>query len=208
MRKRKVLPWKKVGAPITLASSFCRKLLSQLYRNPHASGVEEFSLIIQTDGVVVLPLTEDHQVIACRQYRPGCHRILLGLPGGGFEDGVNETPTDVARRELLEETGYEADELTCLGYGWLSPTGSPTKTYCVLARHCRKRQAPKDDVQEVIEVVSMSLEEWVSQILSGEVSDPFAVLATVRALPHLGVRISKMSQSESREDSVRKGEGA
>ena len=61
-------------------------------------------------AAVILPLDGDH-VILVDQYRVPVGSRVLELPAGliGDEDGTEgEDPLDAARRELVEETGYEA----------------------------------------------------------------------------------------------------
>ena len=65
------------------------------------------------DYSVVLALTEDGQVLIVRQYRPAVERETLELPCGLVDPG--ETPEVAARRELLEETGYDGGTWRALG---------------------------------------------------------------------------------------------
>ncbi len=65
------------------------------------------------DYVAVLALTESGQVLLVRQYRPTTESYTLELPSGHAE--TEEPPEDTARRELLEETGYEAEKMELIG---------------------------------------------------------------------------------------------
>ncbi|HEY1341762.1 MAG TPA: NUDIX hydrolase [Bryobacteraceae bacterium] len=65
------------------------------------------------DYVSVLPMTSDGRIVLVRQYRPAVERVTLELPSGLVDPG--ETPLDTARRELLEETAYEAGAVKSLG---------------------------------------------------------------------------------------------
>src|SRR5262245_58760996 len=78
------------------------------YRYP--SGKEaDWDILLGGNTVAVVALTADDQVVLVRQFRPGPGKVLLELPGGVAEDG--EPPAAAAARELLEETGFEADTL-------------------------------------------------------------------------------------------------
>jgi ADP-ribose pyrophosphatase len=66
-------------------------------------------------STAVLPMTRSGEVLVTREYRHGVGRVTYSLPGGLARDG--ETPEACARRELLEETGYEPQKLLPLYEG-------------------------------------------------------------------------------------------
>lgn len=70
------------------------------------------------DFVVMVALTRAGELILVRQFRPALDRVTLELPAGQVDAG--ETPEQTARKELCEETGYEADTFELLGT--LSPS--------------------------------------------------------------------------------------
>lgn len=65
------------------------------------------------DYTAVVAVTEERRVLAVRQYRPAVERYTIELPAGLVDPG--ETPAEAARRELLEETGYQVGGLEVLG---------------------------------------------------------------------------------------------
>ena len=58
----------------------------------------------------VLPFLSDNRIIMVKQFRYALGRETLEIPAGKLDPG--EGPLSCARRELREETGYEADEIT------------------------------------------------------------------------------------------------
>ena len=68
-----------------------------------------FEKLTRPDTVVVFAVTEDQQVVLTKQEQPG-KAPFIGAAGGRVDEG--ETPLKAAKRELLEETGYEAQEYT------------------------------------------------------------------------------------------------
>ena len=84
-----------------------------VYQHPFATleahpgpGGHDWIRIRMPDWVNVVPITADGQVVLVRQPRFGTGLSHLETPGGLVDRG--ELPADAARRELLEETGYEA----------------------------------------------------------------------------------------------------
>jgi ADP-ribose pyrophosphatase len=65
------------------------------------------------DYAATVALTEDRRFVLVRQFRPAVEKETLELPSGLVDRG--ESPAEAARRELFEETGYEAERMEVLG---------------------------------------------------------------------------------------------
>jgi ADP-ribose diphosphatase len=90
------------------------------------------------DYAATVALTPDGCVVLVRQYRPAVEKETLELPSGLVDEG--ETPETAARRELLEETGYEAAEVELLG-PLLPDTGRlGNRIWCCAARGLRRAE--------------------------------------------------------------------
>ena len=84
----------------------------RLVAAPQPDG-EPYYMLELPDYVSVVALTPARELVMVRQYRPVVLRHTLELPSGHVER--NEGPEEAARRELLEETGFEAGRLDLLG---------------------------------------------------------------------------------------------
>jgi ADP-ribose pyrophosphatase len=69
------------------------------------------------DGIICLPFTPAGDIVMIRQYRPSLEADTLEIPAGAIEK--NEAPMVAARREVLEETGWQCGLLYPLGTGRL-----------------------------------------------------------------------------------------
>ncbi len=118
-------------------------------------------------AVVILPLIE-HEVIMLRQYRPGPRRWIYELPAGTVEEG--EDPEETARRELLEETGYEAQDMRLLFKMYPSPGVSTELMYMYLATNLVRR-SPSPEEDEILEVVRLPYSRVLEMIYNGEIVD-------------------------------------
>lgn len=67
-----------------------------------------FEKLKRRDTVVVFPILDDGRVLLTKQEQPGKVGAFMGATGGGVHDG--EEILDAAKRELLEESGYDASE--------------------------------------------------------------------------------------------------
>jgi len=72
-------------------------------------GDDPFYALRIYDYVAVVALTERGEILLVRQYRPAVEKFTLELPSGIVEPG--EDPAEAAKRELIEETGYAADQV-------------------------------------------------------------------------------------------------
>jgi len=119
--------------------------------------------------VAVVPFTPDGNVILIRQFRPPVERYVIEFPAGLNDRG--EPLAEVARRELLEETGYLAEELVIMMEGPLSP-GSSTEILTVfLARdvkyHCEQRLDEVEDI-EVLKIPADGFYERLFEYADGK----------------------------------------
>ncbi len=82
--------------------------------------VQTYHCLAQADYVLVLGRTPKGRIPIVRQYRPAIEAYTWELPGGLMDPG--ESPEESCRRELLEETGVQAETLEYLG-GFFPDTG-------------------------------------------------------------------------------------
>ncbi|WP_227353650.1 NUDIX domain-containing protein [Haladaptatus salinisoli] len=73
----------------------------------------DFDYLAEPESVVVLPFTDDGDVVVIEEWRQAVSRVSRGLPVGGVEP-EDEDLAAAARRELAEETGYEANRVAHL----------------------------------------------------------------------------------------------
>ncbi len=132
-------------------------------------------VVYHPGGVGILALDENGNVPLVRQYRYPIQRELLEIPAGKLEPG--EDPREAAMRELSEETGFEAGELTYLGSALASPGFCTERLHMYLARNLTRRKSHPDE-DEFLDVVTVPFETLVQQVMDGTIEDA-KTLATV-----------------------------
>jgi ADP-ribose diphosphatase len=137
-----------------------------------------------TGVVTIIAVTEDRHLVLTEQYRRPLHARVLDLPMGlsGDVDGAEgEELREAARRELLEETGCEADRLEFLLEGPTSAGLTNEMLTFFLARGARKVADGGGDETEEIDVHLVPLDNanaWLDQKrASGVLVDPKIYLA-------------------------------
>ena len=164
-------------------------------RTPAQPAGRKWTVVHRKPAVAIAPVTSEGKFVLIREERIPIRAAIWSMPAGQIDESLE--PDDVkvreaARRELLEETGYQLSpqaELVSLGYFFSSPGMTDEHCYLFLARPVRKaRSGPQHDETEAIvdcrefgaDVVramiaegqicdSNSLSIWARLIASGEI---------------------------------------
>ncbi len=138
------------------------------------SGLMTYRDIVRHPGAVaIVPVLPDGRIVLVRQYRYAAGKPLLEIPAGTLEEG--EDPLECARRELIEETGYEASELTAILSCYMAPGYSDEIIHFYEARGLTKvGMSPEED--ENIEVEVSGLGEIVRMIEENVIEDAKTII--------------------------------
>lgn len=132
-------------------------------------------------GVICL---DDGHMIMVNQYRYLTNRNSLEIPGGGSYEQT--TPEELVKRELMEETGYEAGSLQKIGEFDVANGHSSDIAHIYLARQCKKTgKQDLDDTELGMKVVLIPVEEVYGMVQEGRITDSFTLAALFLAWPYL-----------------------
>ena len=119
-------------------------------------------------GVAAVPVLDDGRLLLIRQFRYALGKFILEIPAGKLDTG--QSPLATMARELEEETGYRAGELTEIFSFYTSPGISDEVIHFFLARNLTQcSQHPEEG--EHITVEKFSLAECLQKIQTGEIQD-------------------------------------
>ncbi|MBI2934262.1 MAG: NUDIX hydrolase [Chloroflexi bacterium] len=125
-------------------------------------------------AVVILPVDNNGDILLIRQYRYSISSELLELPAGMIEPG--ETPSDCARRELQEETGFAPGELKEITGWWVAPGFCDEYMHFFVARDLTPSRLYADDT-DGIRLAPMKLDECLGLIRKGQLGDGKSIAA-------------------------------
>ncbi len=120
-------------------------------------------------AVAVLPILPDGSIALEKQYRYSIKDFIYEVPAGTLED--NEDPENCARRELTEETGYVAENLTYLTKILMSPGYVDEQIYLYVANVKPEKGATNLDKDEIIQTIIVKPEDAFNMIKERKIID-------------------------------------
>jgi ADP-ribose pyrophosphatase len=123
-------------------------------------------------AVAIVPFFDDGRVLLERQFRYPHGREFIEVPAGKLEPG--EPHLDTAKRELLEETGYVAQEWTRLGVIHTAIAYTDEAIELFVARKLTL-QTRNLDQGEFLEILSVPFDEAVAMVRDGRITDAKSV---------------------------------
>ncbi len=123
-------------------------------------------------AVAIIPLFEDGRILLERQYRYPLGREFIEIPAGKIDPG--EAQLETARRELLEETGYAAEQWTRLGTIHVAISYTDEGIDIFLARGLILRETKRDE-EEFLETFKLPFPQALEMVHDGRITDAKSV---------------------------------
>lgn len=153
-------------------------------RMPNGTIVDDYYVLEYADWANAVAITEDNEVLLVKQYRHAADVVLLELPGGVIDKG--EDLKTAIRRELLEETGYQFDDIEQISTMYPNPSTGNNRCHGFLARGGKLVQGQKLDAHEEIIVEKVSIKEVKQLLAEGKFGQALHISALFYALVKLG----------------------
>lgn len=133
------------------------------------NGQEALRDVVRHPGAVaIVALTDDGRICLVRQYRTSLARVTVEIPAGKLDPGEN--PLTCAKRELLEETGMEAEKMAFLTTIATSDGFTDELIHIYMATGLHFAESCPD-ADEFINVDLVPLSELIDAVLDGRIED-------------------------------------
>jgi len=138
-------------------------------------------IVVHPGAAAIVPLMnegegEDKEVLLVEQYRKAVESKTLEIPAGTLEEG--ESPEECAKRELIEETGFQASKLDKLIDFYPSPGFSSEIIHIFKASGLKK----VSDVDAELSIRLVPLGELLTKIRNGKIKDGKTVIGVLMAI--------------------------
>ena len=135
-------------------------------------------------SVVILPILEDGRVVLIRQFRHAVNGIIYEIPAGTRERG--ESSLGCAKRELMEEAGYQASRWKRLCEFYPAPGISTERMTLFAARGLKKLEKPVPmDKDEQITVQPVSARQALRLVRQNKIVDAKSILGILWGLDRI-----------------------
>jgi ADP-ribose pyrophosphatase len=125
--------------------------------------------VMHPGGAVAVPVKDDGKLILIRQFRWPHKKVLYELPAGKLDKG--EDPQICASRELKEETGYSTNNISKLGEIITTSGFCNEVLHIYLTKDLVLGEHAREEGEEGIELVEMSLDEIDEKIRLNDICD-------------------------------------
>ncbi|SDB45323.1 ADP-ribose pyrophosphatase [Pseudobutyrivibrio sp. YE44] len=192
MSEKENLEWEEISCEHIINDEWI-DFRKSAYRFPDGSTFEPYYSYSRRDYVVIMATDEEGKYICVRQYRHGIKRVTTEFCAGGIErkDGKEygsradtkdiEDALDAAKRELMEETGYESNDWKFLLSVPSNATMADNYANLFVAKNCKKVSGQNLDDTEFLNVHLHTREEIDEMIQTGEFPQMSHIMALLLA---------------------------
>jgi len=169
--------WQRLDRKTLLDTKFM-KVYQDTVELPTGAIFDDYTVATLPSGVVVVATDTEGRLITQFEYKYAIDKVILNLPSGSVENG--RTPLEVAALELLEETGYQSNELELIRTTYEYPSKLDHQLHIVRAKNAVK-------VQEVAHEATESISEV--HLITAEMSDYGGVFDTTYNITALALTL-------------------
>jgi ADP-ribose pyrophosphatase len=158
--------WQTLSREVVFEAKHWFRIMKDTIKLPSGRIVDDYFRIEGGEYVLIYARSKEGKVLVEKHYKHGLGEITVTFPAGFVEQG--ETPLTAAKRELFEETGFEAKVWKHIGSYVLDGTRNCGKAHYFIAEDLERVTDPVNDDMEELESLFFTLEELLDKISYGE----------------------------------------
>lgn len=170
-----VKKWAKIRSR-QLADYSIFQMWEKICRSPRTAVEHSFYILKSADWINIIPVTPEGKVVLIHQYRHATEEVTLEIPGGVI-DAEDTDPAASARREMIEETGYDSPKIIQIGQVSPNPAILNNRCYTFLAKDATPAHPTSFDSAEDIAVELFDLADIPGMIEQGRIAHALVVVA-------------------------------
>jgi 8-oxo-dGTP pyrophosphatase MutT (NUDIX family) len=129
-----------------------------------------YGVVQKNDFALIIPY-ENNRFTMIQQYRYPIQKVSIEFPQGMHEENSHISPSELAKSELLEETGIVSKNMQVLGCLNLGPGYIKQNFHIFLATGLTYTQKHPEITESEIETITFTQKEIENKIISGEITD-------------------------------------
>ena len=133
-------------------------------------------------ATAIIPMLDESRVLLLKQYRHSLREYIWEIPAGTLDP--QESIMNCAKRELIEETGFSANQWQKLAEITPVPGYSDERIHIFLATDLQPAEQNLD-TDEIINVHDVGFSEAIEMIETGEIQDAKSIAGLYLALNRL-----------------------
>lgn len=194
-----IRPWKTHTSRYVLEDKWI-KVRADRCETSDGTIIEPYYVQEPSDWVHVIAFDSQDRILITRQYRHGSQSIVTEIPCGCVEPG--EEPLAAMQRELLEETGCEAEIYEQLPAVSPNPARYANKVFPFIALETRQVGLQHLDISENIEFEFVTVPTLLSWIDDGHFQQPLHIASVFLTLRKRAMLTLRGVEQTNRADGV------
>src|SRR5687767_7360468 len=129
-----------------------------------------YGVVEKPDFALIIPLTDKHFFLV-NQYRYPVEGSFWEFPQGSYEENPTIKPTELALKELREETGLVAKKIQHIGYLYVAYGFSNQGFHIFLAEEFEQGKQQLETTEEGMKVEKFSVNDFEKMVHKAEIKD-------------------------------------
>lgn len=165
--------WITLDSKIKFKNKHFRVIEDKVFLSSHK--IINFTYISRPPGVIIVPIIDNDKVVLVEQYRYILKESCWEFPAGAVRTA--EAPLNAAKRELEEETGYQAADFKLINNFFTSNGTTDEVVYLYFATNLSSGVQRLDTTESDMVLKVFDISDCLGMVASGEITCMQTILA-------------------------------